>query len=167
MRDLLMDTWKLKDDPAVTVTCIGTLYYYNEAWVEDSGDNNRLIFVYHIENGVVPGGWYTYLGPNGNVLIKRFLNEDGYYYHSTVPSSDLYDQPYMSYLWLECMKEYYSDLIDTEHPVSFVYSGTRYMGHTTVEDCITALYENSFKEWDLTFDHMVASGEMKNYVSDY
>jgi hypothetical protein len=41
------------------------------------------------------------------------------------------------------------------------------MGHTTVEDCLIALEENSFKEWELEFDHMVASGQMQDYVTNY
>jgi hypothetical protein len=65
------------------------------------------------------------------------------------------------------MKEYYSFIIDTDYPVSFVYNGIRYMGHTTVEDCLIALEENSFKEWELEFDHMVASGQMQDYVTNY
>ena len=167
MRQLLMDTWHLTEDPTITVTCIGTLYFYNDEWIEDSGDNNRLIFVYHIENGIVPGGWYTYLSPNGSVVIKYVENEDGSSYYTTVSTSEFQYRDYMSYLWLECMKEYYSFIIDTDYPVSFVYNGIRYMGHTTVEDCLIALEENSFKEWELEFDHMVASGQMQDYVTNY
>ena len=175
MQQLLMDTWDLTEDPTVTVTCIGTLYFYNDEWIEDSADNNRLIFVYHIENGIVPGGWYTYLGPNGNVVLKytgyvQDADEENNLtleLWSTVSEGEFLYRDYMSYLWLECMKEYYSFIIDTDYPVSFVYNGIRYMGHTTVEDCLIALEENSFKEWELEFDHMVASGQMQDYVTNY
>ena len=65
------------------------------------------------------------------------------------------------------MKKYYSFIIDTDYPVSFVYNGIRYMGHTTVEDCLIALEENSFKEWELDFEHMYVSGELETMVPSY
>ena len=167
MLELLKDTWKLTNDPTVTVTCIGTLYFYNEEWVENSGYNNRLVFVYHLDNGIIPGGWYTYLGPNGSVCIKYVEEENGQSFYTTVAASEFYFDTYMSYLWIECMKEYYSFWLDTNYPVSFVYNDIRYMGHQTIEDCLVALEENSFKEWELKFDHMIASGQMRDYVSDY
>ena len=167
MRKLLMDAWNLTEDPTVTVNCIGTLYYYNEEWVEDSGDNNRLIFVYHIENGIVPGGFYTYLGPNGNVAVKYVEKEDGSSFYTTVSASSMDYLDYMSYMWIECMKEYYSFWIDSDYPVSFIYNDVRYMGHTTVEDCMVALQINSFDAWELKFDHLYVSGQLQEMVSGY
>ena len=84
MLNLLKDTWKIAKDETVTVTPIGTLYFYNDEWDENSAYNNRLVVIYHLDNGIVPGGFYTYLGPNGNVVIKCVTEDDGTEYFSVV-----------------------------------------------------------------------------------
>lgn len=166
--NLLKETWGIENDPTVTITPIGALYYYNDEWQEKSGANNRLVIIYHLDNGVVPGGWYTYLGRNYNVSIKCVDNTDGTYYFSTVEDNYYFNaKNILSFLWIEGLKESYSFWIDTDYPITFVYDGVRYQGHTTIEDCLTALKINGFDFFGLQFDHMIASGEMRQHVSDY
>ncbi|MBE6608390.1 MAG: RNA polymerase sigma factor [Ruminococcaceae bacterium] len=167
MLDLLKDTWKISEDKTVTVTPIGTLYFYNDEVDENSAYNNRLVVIYHLENGIVPGGFYTYLGPNGNVVIKCVTEDDGTEYFSVVRKREFYFDNHLSFLWIEGLKEYYSFMLSTDYPVSFVYNGIRYMGHNTLEDCLKALQINGMDYWGMEYDHMIASGEMREYVSDY
>ena len=167
MLDLLKDTWKISDDETVTVTPIGTLYFYNDEVDENNLANNRLVVIYHLDNGIVPGGWYTYLGPNGDVVIKCTAEYDGSEYFSVVRESDFVFDNKLSFLWIEGIKEYYSFMLSTDYPVSFVYNGMRYMGHTTIEDCLKSLQINALDYWEMKFDHMIASGEMREHVSDY
>jgi hypothetical protein len=167
MLDLLKDTWKISEDETVTVTPIGTLYFYNDDVDEDSAYNNRLVVIYHLDNGIVPGGWYTYLGPNGNVVIKCVREDDGSEYFSVVRNREFAYDNNLSFMWIEGLKEYYSFILSTDYPVSFVYNGIRYMGHTTIEDCLKSLQINAMDYWEMNFDHMIASGEMREHVSDY
>ena len=167
MLDLLKDTWKIANDKTLTVTPIGTLYFYNEDVDEDSAYNNRLVVIYHLDNGIVPGGWYTYLGPNGNVVIKCVREDDGSEYFSVVRNREFAYDNNLSFMWIEGLKEYYSFILSTDYPVSFVYNGIRYMGHTTIEDCLKSLQINAMDYWEMNFDHMIASGEMREHVSDY
>ena len=164
MLNLLKDYQNVTEESGITVELVGTLYFFNEEWV-DRGNNNRLIFVYHLQDGIVPGGWYTFLGGNGNMAIQSFKNDAGEQYFSTVANGDYYD--YMSYLWIECHKEAYSFWIDTDYPVSFVHEGKRYVGHQTVDDMMQSLYINSFGDFKLEFDHMIATGKLKDMVSEF
>jgi hypothetical protein len=164
--NLLKESWGIENDPTVTITPIGALYYYNDEWEENSVANNRFIIIYHLDNGVVPGGWYTYLGRNHNVAIKCVDNEDGSYHYSTVEEND-FTQNTLSFLWIEGLREINPVLGEPAFPTTFKYNGAKYIGHTSIEDCMNALKINSFDYFGFQFDHMIASGEMRQHVSDY
>jgi RNA polymerase sigma factor (sigma-70 family) len=164
--NLLKESWGIENDPTVTITPIGALYYYNDEWEEKSIANNRLVIIYHLDNGVVPGGWYTYLGRNHNVSIKCVDDADGSYHFSTVEDND-FNQNILSFLWIEGLKESFTIWLDTEYPTSFKYNDMRYIGHTTIEDCLTALRINAFDYFGFQFDHLIATGEMRQHISDY
>lgn len=164
--NLLKESWGIENDPTVTITPIGALYYYNDEWEENSVANNRFIIIYHLDNGVVPGGWYTYLGRNHNVAIKCVDNTDGTYYFSTVEDND-FNQNTLSFLWIEGLREINPVLGEPAFPTTFKYDGAKYIGHTSIEDCLTALKINGFDQFGFQFDHLIASGEMRQHVSDY
>jgi hypothetical protein len=164
--NLLKESWGIENDPTVTITPIGALYYYNDEWQEKSNANNRLVIIYHLDNGIVPGGWYTYLGRNHNVAIKCVDNSDGSYYYSTVEDND-FTQNTLSFLWIEGLREINPVLGEPAFPTTFKYNGAKYIGHTSIEDCLTALKINGFDYFGFQFEHLIASGEMRQHVSDY
>lgn len=144
----------------VKCTPVGTRYYYNEESDQSGLVNNRLVVVFHVENGVVPGGWYTYLEMGGDVVIKSVKNSDGTFYHSTVIA-----RRYNEFDGLPPHETYYnseSNLLMGTAPyqTTFEYGGVTYTGHTTVEDCLKALEINWLESQGYRFDHYVQRGEI-------
>ena len=64
----------------IKVEYVGALFCYADEMeypaVASTADNNRLVLIFHIENGIEPGGWYNYFAPTNNVLIGYEKNED-------------------------------------------------------------------------------------------
>lgn len=159
------DLIELQQDAAGMVTCtpVGALYYYNENLQEEQQDN-RLVIIYHLDNGIVPGGWYTYMSPNGEVALKAVHLNDLFSHYSVVCAAEFDTQDYIELLHLYYSKEVYSFWMDTKYPVHFEYGDTAYSGHTTIEDCLIALEQNLIEN---SFEHRIVSSELVDSVPEF
>lgn len=149
----------------VVCTPVGVLYYYNEEVGESDNGNNRLVLVFHLDNGIVPGGWYTYISPNSDAVIKSVKEQGEYAYHSVVCAGEFHQQNHIENLLpIFYSKEVYSFWVDTPYEVHFDHNGVRYSGHTSLEDCLTALEKNLING---QFAHLTVSEELKAYISPF
>lgn len=158
---------ELQKDTAGDVVCtpVGVLYYYNEDVQPGDSINNRLVVIFHLDNGTVPNGWYTYISPNSDAVIKSVKEQDEYAYHSVVCAGEFDEQEHIANLLpIFYSKEVYSFWGDTPYQVHFDYNGVRYSGHTTIEDCLIALEQNLIKG---QYEHLTVSKELKEYIPPF
>ena len=158
---------ELQKNTAGDVVCtpVGVLYYYNEDVQPDDSINNRLVVIYHVDNGIVPGGWYTYISPNSDAVIKSVKEQDEYAYHSVVCAGEFDEQEHIAnLLTIFYSKEVYSFWVDTPYQVHFDYDSVRYSGHTTIEDCLIALEQNLIKG---QYEHLTVSKELEEYIPPF
>lgn len=158
---------ELQKDTAGDVECtpVGVLYYYNEDVQPGDSINNRLVVIFHVENGIVPGGWYTYISPNSDAVIKSVKEDGQYAYHSVVCAGEFDKQEHIENLLpIFYSKEVYSFWVDTPYQVHFDHGGVRYSGHTTIEDCLIALEQNLIKA---QYAHLTVSKELKDYIPPF
>lgn len=156
---------ELQKDTPGDVVCkpVGVLYYYNEDVQPSDSGNNRLVVIYHLDNGIVPGGWYTYISPNSDAVIKSVKEQGVYAYHSVVCAGEFDEQEHIGNLLpIFYSKEVYSFWLDTVYRVHFDHGGVRYSGHTTLEDCLIALEQNLIKG---QYAHLTVSQELQDYIS--
>ena len=150
----------------VVCTPAGVMYYYNEPRIDPDWQANRIALIVHVDNGIVPGGWYTYISPNESVAIRSLKDEDGQYtgysvtYANGHPPAEYLDSPIAVFHTLEIVT-IFSDASD---PRFFVYDGQMHAGHRSLEDCI------AMAEKDLAgsaYQHLSVSPELEKYISAY
>lgn len=152
----------MNDSEDRRIELVGALYYYqdeNNAFSLRNNPHNQLVLIYHVENDVVPGGWYTYLAPNNDVMITYSEAEDGSLYKTTM----LNTKSEFSTWYL-----YYSrdiGLFKQPYPTTFTYNGKTYTGHQTLEDCIYSCEANQ-KNSIGVYDHLIADSNLKEYVTE-
>ena len=147
--------WVESKDEERTIELAGMLYFYNDEGHVFDGWNahNQLVLIYHIDNGKVPGGWYTYLSPNNDMVIGYQENDDG-----TKTKASLIDtlKPLTDSYF------YYSKetgmVWRPAHPVSFEHDGVTYIGHQTIEECVAAYVANQLA--DKEYDHLTISSNL-------
>lgn len=158
----------------ITVSYVGAVYYYADTLDFESyqsNPNNQLVLVYHVDNGVYPGGWYSYVAPNADVLIKYIKNEDGSTTKSVV-TEDLY----ISYDALsDKLGNYFYEYITywdgPEIATHFIYEDLYYEGHKTLEETISAIETNLIKgqeniygqKIEKRYNNVIASESLQEY----
>ena len=154
--------WVHVDGEDRKIELVGAVYYYNNeghSFKSGYNKNNQLLLIYHIDNGIVPGGWYTYLAPNNDVVVGYEEKEDGSRVKSTIMDVDkVLADNYMYY-----QKELYISFSKYEHPITFEHDGVKYVGHKTIEDCIKAYEMNELKD-NRKYDNVVADEALAEYV---
>lgn len=154
----------------------GALFYYqNEGNNMDlsGNDYNQLVLIYHVTNGKVPGGWYTYLAPSDNAVICYQDPEDGTQGKELMREVSKqcfsFGDSHHSYAY-----QLYSSWDSYNHPITFTYDGVRYVGHQTIEDCVAAYEANAlpiefFLSSDIferNYDHLIVSDSLKDLVTE-
>ena len=151
----------------LTVTLVGMLYYYNDTAEFFGTTNNALVLIYHLDNGIVPGGWYTYLAEN-DVILRYIEQPDGTGYHTLIQegltgSSAVLTQHTMFYT-----AERFPYFNTTPaYPEIFQHEGRDYLGHATVEECVEALSTNRSQFGPHGYAHRYASPSLQNIIPDY
>ena len=155
--------WVQVDGEERTVEFAGAIYYYQNEGNEykDGGYNthNQLLLIYHIDNGIVPGGWHTYLAPNNDVVIGYEQKEDG----TMVKAAVLDVQKVMENNYMYYQKELYISFSSYEHPITFKHNDVTYVGHQTIEDCVKAYEANELKG-RREFNNKVVSEELADII---
>ena len=144
-----------------TYTYVGAVYYYQEegnAFTSGYNKNNQLLLIFRVDNGKVPGGWYTYLAPNNDVIIG-YKNVDGSKIKTTLLDTG---NPLSDSSWYYT-RESYSSFNKYAHPIIFYYDDVRYVGHQTIEDCIKAFELNELKS--RKYDHTIGDQVTKAYLT--
>lgn len=126
---------------------VGVAYYYAEPSVMDEksypDEVNKLVFVYHLENGIYPNGWYTYLVAD-DVCMAKLEQEDGSAAYQIVGYG------YKDQGALHANSAYYSI------PFNYmVYDGLYYDGYATLEECLLKLYNSEiapYTSWGTTYE---------------
>jgi hypothetical protein len=172
-RNAILINYK-KMNSEVTAELVGMLYYYrDDADLEDytPNANNQLVFIYHLEDGIYPGGWYSYVGPDHQVIIGLKPTEDGG--KKILTTMEFYN------ILPDALGNYhyeYSDIYRPKTiPMTFEYGGQYYFGHPTLEECIEAIDKNLVvTQKTLTgstiekhYDHRIVSDEFKGTVSEW
>lgn len=153
---------------------VGAVYYYNEGEKKADPDyslflnqHNRLVLIYRLNNGVYPNDWYTYIAPNDNVVIRQMEQEDGKTIKTTTFSK--YYTNCDDDAFLEKLGNYWAEHTylwgGPEYPTQFKYDGLRYAGHQTLEECLEAITVNLIG--DKSYDHLVATDSLADYVTEY
>lgn len=158
----------------VTAECIGALLYYCDTPDPESyanNGNNQLVLIYHLDNGIVPGGWYTYMAPNRDVYIGYQQQEDGSQVKMTMTSGD---SP-LGYGNMNYYAEYTYLWGGPAVPTQFDYDGLSYAGHYTIEECLDALDANLIngatnlfgQTIPKNYNHMIVTDSLKAYTTEY
>ena len=153
---------------------VGMVLYYNEEADLESfssnNPNNQLALVYHLDNGVYPGGWYAYIALNEDVVINYQTLEDGTIVKTTTGENwDALPDAFGNY-----RGEYITYWGGPEVPTCFEYNGLNYAGHKTLAECLEALDVNLIQGKDgsywseaRSYDHRVVTNGLKDVVSEY
>lgn len=158
---------------------VGAVYYYTDSidfTKSNYDDNNKLIFIYHMDNGIFPNGWYTYMSFDKGVFIEYQVDEEGKFNKVTVAGTrngaydgfpttpGNYGTDYRSFGW------------NTEKIItSFDYEGLYYEGHKTLEGCVNAFtYYEITNDTDIYgniidkgYNHVIATEKLKELVKEY
>lgn len=141
----------------VMVEYVGAMYYYADTLDFEShaqNANNQLVLVFHIENGIVPGGWYSYLAPLNDVIIKQVKHEDGSVSKHTILEGFEYEHDTL----LDTIGNYRAEYVFTyggpEYTTDFNFNGKYYAGHMSLEDMMEAFEVNVLNEKNLFGDKM-------------
>ena len=132
------------------------LFFYRDEGNAVTGWNayNQLVLIYHLDNGKVPGGWYTYLATNNDMVISFVEQEDGSV--KKVATMDT-GKP------LSDDDVYYSNDADMawnpDYHGSFEYEGVKHVGHQTIEECVEAYMQNALRV-NKVYDHLCISSEL-------
>lgn len=158
---------------------VGAVYYYTDS--PDYKDrmhnnNNQLILLYHVENGVKPGGWYTYMALNDEAYIRYKESDNGDWIKITTMGNSAGERDVFPDLGGNYSTDYQRSLWDVpEVPTTFKYDGLTYEGHQTLEECIKAFtyYEITNDKGiiggiiEKSYNHVVATENLKEYVKEY
>lgn len=166
--DFIKD-WQNKTDKAPghenrEVSLAGVCYYFDKR--ANSGEysfNNKsqIVLILHIEDGIVPGGWYTYYAPNNDTEIHydREYNEEmqrDILHKMTVLNSGEYsNSDFYNKVEGYDVNSYFRKDVTGQ---TFTYNENTYIGHRTVGDTVQA-FEAKYNP-SKHFDHMLVSGEV-------
>ena len=154
---------------------VGAVYYYTDAPDYQSvlsNANNQLILVYHMENGVKPGGWYTYMALNDEVCIRYKELESGEIIKVTSTGNEDLFPDNSGYYGTDSRPSLWSEREVTR---TFQYNGLTYEGHQTLEECIkTFIYREITNEKNVmaaiiekSYNHVAVTENLKEYVEEY
>lgn len=158
---------------------VGAVYYYTDEpnyKNRMNNTNNQLILLYHVENGVKPGGWYTYMALNDEVYIRYKESDNGELIKITTMGNSAGERDVFPDRGGNYNTDYQRSLWDVlEVPTTFTYNGLTYEGHQTLEECIKAFtyYEITNEEGTIggiiekTYNHVIATENLKEYVKEY
>lgn len=150
----------------VEVEYVGAALYYMENMSVESNSNNannRFVFFFHMDDGRVPDGWYTYVTLNKDVCMGYELMEDGNWVKATVPKG--------GNKFTGTAGGGYS------LPSAFLgegieYDGRSYSGYATLADCVNGFQaEHGGRRMTVggtvveSYDHVIATDAVKEYVS--
>lgn len=147
-----------------TAELVGALYYYQGEGNElksHYNKHNQMVLIYHINDGIVPGGWYTYMAMNNDIVIGYEETENGTRVKTVLLDTGSEFEKYGMYY----QKEYYLSYAKYNHPIAFEYNDTTYVGHRTIEDCIKAYEKNELAKENRYYDYVTASEQLMSYVS--
>lgn len=115
------------------------LYYSNEIDVMNCSQNknNQLVLIWHMDNGICPGGWYTYMGVWGDVYIRYLDQNDTSAGKETVQGGSPFGDNSWNY-----RRENITYYGSPDYPTHFEYDGLYYAGHRTVAECLEAVEAN-------------------------
>lgn len=133
--------WMKSDTEKRTVEYVGSKLYQktkDQAKKSDFDDDNYLLMLFKVSNSKMPDGWYTYLSPTDDVIIGT-EKADGVVLseYATILASEASIGKDHFYYNKEQMATAFLD-----YPMTFEVDGVRYIGHTTIEDTITAFETN-------------------------
>ncbi len=117
----------------VEVEYIGSLLYYKNNYL-DEYNKNKLVLVYHVENGIVPGGWYTYAASYDEMIFMYEVQEDGTISKKLCNEKGKILSDKESDYNLEKLPSW--PYLDEGEPGYFTYEGVKYIGHQTLEECL-------------------------------
>ena len=167
-------------DGKIKVEYVGAMYYYTDPidFTQSNYDeNNRFVLVFHITNGIEPDGWYTYMTPSmptvDSVYIKIDKDEDGKIAKKTVWGGKYLVKTSFPTSEGSYISERKNTQTQTGPATSFAYNDVNYEGSQTIKDCIeTFTYYNITNDAttvknEKTFNHLVVTDSLKEYVKEY
>lgn len=148
------------------VELVGSMLYYMDAGKTVSNSKychyNQLVLIYKVTNEKMPGGWYTYMAYNGDVILNWVLNKGTIQFERA--TSDAYGNRLM-----DDYRYYHSEderIYDSKgFPMSFDVEGVTYPGHTALADAIQSMKVNAIGE--AVYDHLVVSDSLADYIDAY
>lgn len=160
----------------IKVTYVGALLYYADSHYDTMWEknlNNQLVFIYHIDNGIYPGGWYNYLAPDCDAYIGFADNEAGEKTKMTVGRG--YTAMFTNATCRSALIQQFVMPGQVEVAQHFVHEGLYYAGFTTLEDCLkgmeylvitheTDVYGNPLTK---NYNHLIVTDELKEFVTEY
>ena len=147
----------------ITYEYIGAIVHYSTE--EDLHNKNRITFVYHVDNGIYPGGWYTYMTPTSSVGLTVTENEDGtitkemQLINSQFRSSSSYYETERKSFW-------------SSRKCYFTYEDLYYEGSLSIEECIQNLqieelgvtFDDAGNVTKQTYNHAIATEALQAYA---
>lgn len=112
------------------VQFVGAEYIYGE-------EDGKLALYFHVTDGIVPQGWYTYLVYKSDLIIKE--TEDGI--QTLTGSGKVLDTYESAYLY-----ERRSSWIKEPVECTFTHEETKYTGHLDLAACCRAMMENVIRD---------------------
>ena len=149
--------------------CVGAVYYYNDGEIDysvlGSNKNNLLALIYRLDNGIYPGGWYTFIAPEDTAIVRHIWQEDGTLLKTTTFSKYFRDDPDDALStwagnYIRESTRYYG------MTTYFEYEGLYYAGHKTLQECIDALNDSKTVK-NFAYDHLVVTDSLAGYVTEY
>lgn len=160
----------------IKVTYMGALLYYADEHSDTEWEhnlNNQIVFIYHIDNGIYPGGWYNYLAPDCDAYVGYADNEDGTNTKMTIGKGAV--PLFTNAVYRHAIVQSFVLPGEVEVAQHFVYNDLYYAGFQTLEDCIKSMeylvitheedvYGNVLEK---NYNHLIATDELKQYVKEY
>lgn len=155
----------------ISAEYVGAVFYYSDELNHQSinyNSNNILFLIWHMDNGIYPGGWYTYMGVIGDVYIGHVEQEDGSAVKMTVQGGSPFGDSSWNYKRETII--YYGT---PDYPTHFEYDGMYYAGHKTIKECLEAIeiyqlhgIKNLYtKIPELGYENVIVTDSLKDYIN--
>lgn len=155
----------------ISAEFVGAVFYYSDELNHKSinnNSNNILFLIWHMNNGMCPGGWYTYMGVVGDVYIGHVKQDDDSLVKMTVQGGSPFGDSSWNY-----KRETVTYYGTPDCPTHFEYDGMYYAGHQTIEECLEAIEINQLhgiknlytKIPELSYEGMIVTDSLKDYIN--
>lgn len=160
----------------IKVTYVGALLYYADEHYDTEWEhnlNNQVVLIYHIDNGIYPGGWYNYLAPDCDAYVGYAENEEGKKTKMTIGKGAV--PLFANAVYRHAIVQPFVLPGEVEVAQHFVHNDLYYAGFRTLEDCIKSMeYLVITHEEDIygnvlekNYNHLIATDDLKQYVTEH